>query len=70
MFSHNTIHKYNLYVQYCNTNRSKRSVVNMSIKLCNNLPLELKNVFDLKVFKKKLKCYLLNSSFYSLQEFL
>jgi hypothetical protein len=36
----------------------------------NNLPLELKNVSDFKVFKKKLKCYLVNSSFYSLHEFL
>jgi hypothetical protein len=68
--SHNTIHKHNLYVQYCNTNRSKRSVVNMGIKLYNNLPIELKNVSEFKVFKKKLKCYLLNRSFYSLHEFL
>jgi hypothetical protein len=48
----------------------KRSVVNEGIKLYNNLPLELKNVSDFKSFKKKLKCYLLNSSFYSLPEFL
>jgi hypothetical protein len=36
-------------------------VVNTGIKWYNNLPLELKNVSNYKVFKKKLKCYLLTS---------
>ena len=67
--NYNTKHKHNLYAQHCNTNRCKRSVINMGIKLYNNLPMELKNVSDFKVFRRKLKCYLLHSAFYSLQEF-
>ena len=67
--NYNTKHKHNLYAQHCNTNRCKRSVINMGIKLYNNLPMELKNVSDFKVFRRKLKCYLLHNAFYSLQEF-
>jgi hypothetical protein len=46
-----------------------QGVINMGIKIFNNLPLELKGVADFKVFKRKLKGYLLLSAFYSLQEF-
>jgi hypothetical protein len=38
-------------------------------KLFNNLPLELKSISDFKLFKSKLKIYLLQNVFYSLQEF-
>jgi hypothetical protein len=40
----------------------------MGIKIFN-IPLELKGVADFRVFKRKLKGYLLLSAFYSLQEF-
>jgi hypothetical protein len=53
----------------CNSNRSKTSVKNMGIKLFNNLPLDLKNVTVFKLFKRKLKKYLMKNAFYSLQEF-
>jgi hypothetical protein len=46
---YNTIHKHNLYVQFCNTERSKRGVISMGTKIFNGLPTELKNV------KKKVK---------------
>jgi hypothetical protein len=40
---YNTIHKQNLYVQFCNTEHSKRGVINMGTKIFNGLPIELKN---------------------------
>jgi hypothetical protein len=65
---YNTIHKFNLYVQLCNTDRCKKSIINMEI--FNNLPFELKSVENFRDFKRKLKSYSLHSAFYSLQEFL
>jgi hypothetical protein len=66
---YSTIHKNNLYVQFCNTECSKRGVVSMGTKIFNGLPFELKNEINFNVFKKKLKSYLLCNVFYSLQEF-
>jgi hypothetical protein len=67
------IHKYNtkgdLYVQLCNTACCKKSVINMGIKIHNNLASKLKIIEHLKIFKNKLKSYLLQNCFYSLQEF-
>jgi hypothetical protein len=40
----------------------------MGIKI-HNLPSELKRIENFKVFKNKLKSYLLQNCFYSLQEF-
>jgi hypothetical protein len=42
----------------------------METKMYNIPPLEIKSVDNCKVFKRKLKNYLLHSGFYSLQEFL
>jgi hypothetical protein len=43
--SYNAMHRHNLYVQHCYSNRSNSSVINLYIyeyiKLSNNLPLEL-----------------------------
>jgi hypothetical protein len=41
----------------------------MGTKIFNDLPIELKNVDNFNVCKRKLKNYLLCSAFYSLQEF-
>jgi hypothetical protein len=65
----NTIHKYNLYVQLCNTDHCKKSIINMWIKIFNCLHLKLKSIENFKVFKKKLKNYLICNEFYSLHEF-
>jgi hypothetical protein len=46
----------------------KQSVINMGIKIHNNLPSELKRIETFKVFKNKLN-YLLQNCFCSLQEF-
>jgi hypothetical protein len=66
---YNTVRKLNLYVQPCNTSRCKRSVINMGIRLYNNLPSQIKSTQDYKAFKHQLKDYLLNKAFYSLQEY-
>jgi hypothetical protein len=58
-----------VHVQFCNTERSKRGVINMETKILNGLPNELKNEMNLNVFKRKLKGYLICNVFYSLQEF-
>jgi hypothetical protein len=42
----------------------------MGMKICNNLPFELKRTEHFKVFKNKLRSYLLQNYFYSIQEFL
>jgi hypothetical protein len=49
---------------------TKKSVINMGIKIHNNLPLEIKRIENVKVFKNKLKSYLLQNCFHSLQELL
>jgi hypothetical protein len=46
----------------------KKSVIKMGIKI-HNLPSELKRTENFKGFKNKLKSYLLQNCFYSLQEF-
>jgi hypothetical protein len=51
-------------------NVKKKSAIDMGVKIFNSHPLELKTTDNFKVFKKKLKNYLLHSSFYSLQVFL
>jgi hypothetical protein len=53
-----TIYKQNLYIQFCNTERSKRGVIDMGTKIFNGLSIELKNEINLNVFKRKLKGYL------------
>jgi hypothetical protein len=67
---YDTVYKHNLYAHYCKTNHCKRSVIKLGTQIFNSLPLELKGDTDFKVFKRKLKGYLLHSAFYSLQEFL
>jgi hypothetical protein len=45
-----TIHKHNLYVQFCNTEHSMRGVISMGTKIFNGLPSELRNVKNFNVF--------------------
>jgi hypothetical protein len=63
---YNTIHKQNLYIQFCNTECSKGGVINVGTKIFNGLPIELKNEMNLNVFKGKLKGYLLCNVFFIL----
>jgi len=42
----------------------------MSTKLFNKLPVQIKQVDDYKCFKREVKNFLLNNSFYTIEEFL
>jgi hypothetical protein len=66
---YDTRRKDDFYLFQCNTSLYKKSVVNMSIRLHNNLPSELKELGDFKKFKRALKSFLLNNPCYSLSEF-
>jgi len=48
----------------------KKSVNNLGTKLYNRLPKYIKNLEDLKPFKKQVKAFLLQQSFYSIEEYL
>jgi len=48
----------------------KKSVNNLGTKLNNRLPNYIKNLEDLKPFKKQVKALLLQQSFYSIEEYL
>jgi hypothetical protein len=62
--SYNTIHKYNFCMfNYVKQRCCKKSVINMGIEIFSNLLLELKSVESCKVFKEKLKSYLLHRAF-------
>jgi hypothetical protein len=61
---HNTEGEQDLYVQLWNTAHCQKSVINMGIKIHNNLSSELKIIETFKVFKNKLKRYLLQNCFY------
>jgi hypothetical protein len=65
----NTIHKYNLYVQLCDSDHCNKSVISMGVKVFNSLPLELKSNDNFKVFNRKLKNCLFHIALYCLQEF-
>jgi len=52
-----------------NTETYKKSVINMGTKIYNKLPGFLKEIDDNRVFRKKLKSFLLLHSFYSVEEF-
>jgi hypothetical protein len=43
--------------------------MNMGIKLYNNLPTEIKKADRFKLFKNKLRNFLLQQSFYYVEEF-
>ena len=69
------IHDYNMrrksdfYVQICNTSLFMKSVINMGIKLYNNVPNRIK-MDSFKVSKLELKYFQLDHSFYAMNTFL
>ena len=63
-----TRHILDFQTQFCRTNTLKKSVNNLGMKLYNNLPNYLKNMENLKLFKKQLKSLLLQQTYYSVNE--
>jgi hypothetical protein len=60
----------NLYIKPCNKNLYKKSVINMGIQLYNKVPNNIKKTEEYKLYKRKLKSFLTEHAFYSLDEFL
>ena len=65
-----TRHRSDFQTQFCRNDIFKKSVINLGTKLYNKLPNYLKNLENLKPFKKHLKAFLLQRTFYSMQEYL
>ena len=64
---HETHHRLDFQIQICRTDIFKQSVNNMGIKLYNKLPKYLKKLENTN-FKKQLKLFLLQQTFYSIDE--
>jgi len=58
-----------IHVKLQKTEIYKKSVINVSSKLYNNLPKFLKEIDNYKAFKKELKLFLLLQTFYSVEEY-
>jgi hypothetical protein len=67
---HNKRKKHDLHTRHCNTILYQKSVINMGIKLFNRLPIQLKQLDKFKNFKREVKTFLLNNSFYTIDELL
>ena len=65
-----TRHTSDFQTQFCRTDIFKKSVNNLVTKLYNKLPNYLKNLENLKPFKKQLKAFLLQQTFYSVDDYL
>jgi hypothetical protein len=66
----NTRHNNNLYVPAANLTLYQKGVYYSGIKIFNHLPTTIKNLSDYKnKFQIALKKFLLNNSFYSLEEY-
>jgi hypothetical protein len=68
--SYNTRRKMDIHIKSHRTNLYKNSIINMGSKIYNNLPDNIKQIDSYKVFKKKVKSFLLVHTFYSVEEFL
>ena len=52
IYDYKTQHRLDFQTQFCRTNILKKSVNNLGTKLYNKLPNYLKNMENLKLFKK------------------
>jgi hypothetical protein len=69
MHDYNTRRKLDIHIKAHRTNLYKYSTINMGSKMYNKLPDYLKEIDSYKVFKRKLKSFLLAYTFYSVEEF-
>ena len=68
--SYNTRRKTDIHIKSCRTNVYRTSVINMGTKIYNKLPDYIKEIDSYKSFRIKLKSFLLQHTFYSVEEFL
>jgi hypothetical protein len=62
--------KNDFHVTNCNTLTFEKSIINVGIKVYNRLLLELKKSVRINDFKHKLKLFLLDHPFHTVNEFL
>jgi hypothetical protein len=67
---HCTCHKSDLHVKFCRTTLFKNNFANVGIKLYNKLPNKVQELEKLKEFKRKLKYFLPQHIFYSVNEYM
>jgi hypothetical protein len=67
---HCTHQKSDLHTQFCRTTVFKNSSANVGIKLYNKLPNTLKRLDKIQEFKRRLKYFLLQHIFYSVNEYM
>jgi hypothetical protein len=70
LHEHDTCHKTDLHPLTCRTNPAKSSGLNMGIALYNKLPQNLKKLGTKNKFKNKLKKFLLQNVFNSVDKYL
>ena len=61
--------KLDLHQQFCRTNVAKNSGINIGIKLYNKLLPVIKNLEMTQEFKSRVKDFLMQHTFYSVDEF-
>jgi hypothetical protein len=66
---HNTRQRNDFRIQYWRTEVCKNSVKNLGKRLYNKLPNHIKSIEDIQHFRKKLKLFLLQQSFHSVEEY-
>jgi hypothetical protein len=71
LYSIKTRNSYKLHPRLCHLTKYQKGVYYAGIRVSNQLPTSIKNVANkTQVFKKTLKRFLMNNSFYSMDEFL
>jgi hypothetical protein len=68
--NYDTSQRKNLYLTYCRTKVCKISVKNIGKRLYNKLPNNLKSIDNILHFRRKLKLFLLQQTFYSIEYFM
>jgi len=69
IYEYNTRRKCDLHVPSCNTSLFKRGVINMGIRLYNKMPTRIKQLNSFRDVTRKLKLFLIDHPFYSLNDF-
>ena len=59
-----------LHVLQCNTNTFRESVINVQIRLHNEIPVSTKNLENNATFKTELQGFLANQAYSSIGEYL
>ena len=67
---HCTHQKSDLHTQFCRTTLFKNSSANVGIKLYNKLRNTIKRLDKIQEFKRRLKYFLLQDTFYSVDEYM